>query len=165
MTENNKFFFEDDNVAEKKEDSDIFFNTLKSIAEVKEGERSQLEESKITADAEMKKHKSGILELEYGRYINNYAIHLTPVHPKKNLATDSDVKIALKELVLIMNEFVPPSLRVDLFLPKNEWKLKVISAVIIDGANAWNFDIENFEKLAIPRIIKRIEQIILSGKV
>jgi hypothetical protein len=121
-------------------------------------------ESKVAqAEAVMKKRESKVLLLEYGPYQKNYAIHLTPINPHRNLSTEASVKRACMDTVVVLNDYVPHTCRVDLFLPKTEWKMKVISAVVVGGADLWNFNTDQFEAEGIPRIFSAVEKIILAS--
>lgn len=160
-----KFFFEPDQEEEKKNEAikeseaSFFFDALKESGIISEGGK-EAGPDHIEAEAQMKEKKSRTLLLEYGVYQKNYAVHVTSTHPRKNLSERNKTKLALKELVVIMNEYVPPTLRVDLYLPHEDWTLKVISAVVIDGSKTWNFDIAKFESDGIPRIFDAVDQVI-----
>lgn len=167
MSEKPKFFFEEDPQADSEsaltstEHTSMFFNALKDVATVGEHEENELEEKQISATAVMKKMESKVLSIEYGTYENNYAIHATPIHPVVNLKTDKMVEAAMKILVVEMNAYVPFDLKVNLWFPRPDWKLKVISAVVEGGATAWNFDRQKLEDDGIPKIFKQIETLIL----
>jgi hypothetical protein len=159
-----KFFFEPDEAQAPQNDS--FFDALESAGVIQTSVNSNQVQSFLNGGeqeaeslASMKRLDSRVLSVEYGTYRDNYAIHLTPIHPQKNLATDAHVRLALKELVLIMNEYVPYTLQVELFMPRDDWKMKVISAVIKNAAGAWNFDSEKFDLEAIPRIHAAVEAV------
>jgi len=160
-----KFFFESDQEEAKKEDlvkeseASTFFDVLKDSGIITEGGEAA-EDHTIEIDALMNKKESRTLQVEYGVYQGNYAVHVTSTHPRKNLAERGKTKLALKELVVIMNEYVPPTLQVELHLPHEDWTLKVISAVVQGGAGAWNFDLKEFEDKAIPRIFDSIDAVI-----
>lgn len=166
MSEKPKFFFEADTTAEdsglnQKEHADTFFNTLKTAGVIQDSPEDSLEAKQAQADASMKKLESKVLLIEYGTYQTHYAIHITPTHPVKNLSSEPMVKKALMEFVVILNEYVPYNLQVDLFLPREDWKMKVISAKVVDGTSAWNFNVALLESVGIPRIFNTIEKIIL----
>ena len=160
-----KFFFDEGPSAGKQPGAQVetFFSTLKETGVIREPLEETLEAKPTEVLAAMSKLESNIVSVEYGTYQDNYAIHITPINPKRNLATDDDVKRALLSIVTIMNEYVPYNIRVDLHLPKSEWKMKVISAVVVGGASAWNFDHATFSEKAIPRIKSAVESVILGG--
>lgn len=110
---------------------------------------------------QMKKMATGVLEIEYGTYDNDYSIHITPVHEKKNLRNDAHVEEALKAAILAIVPHVPQSVHVDIFPPRPDWKMKVISFVLRDGINAWNLDIKQLEEVAIPAMFKAVQEVIL----
>ena len=99
--------------------------------------------------------------MEYGPHEDHYAVHVIPTHPQRNLSNENMVKAALKELVVILNEYVPTSLQVDLFLPRDDWKMKVLTAKVRDGLKAWNFDVKKLEEEGVPRIFEAVEKVIL----
>jgi hypothetical protein len=168
MIEKPKFFFESDETAPKEltltsqEHADTFFSTLQGAGIIQESPHEDMEEKKIAADASMQKKESKVLVLEYGTYQDNYAIHLTPIHPRKNLENEQDVKQALYYLASILNEYVPHETQVNLFLPRADWKMKVISAVVQNGAHVWNFDKKRLEENGIPRIFEAVERVIMA---
>ena len=168
MSEKPKFFFEADAGTEDftltpQEHADTFFNTLQSAGIIQESPVEDLTAKKVEPEGVMKKLESKILSIEYGTYQDNYSVHLTPVHPTKNLKDDESVKKALKELVVTLNEYVPQTLRVDIFMPRPDWKMKVISAVVIDGAKTWNFNLKSLEEEGIPKIFAAVEKVIMSS--
>lgn len=157
-----KFFFEEDTsihveqpAQESVTEDKTFVEQLKAAGVIKETSAPEY----VSGDASMKKYQSKLLLIEYGKYRGNYAVHLTPVHPRKNLATDRQVEMAVRELAIHMNKVVPPTMNVDLFLPQAGWSVKVISAVVIDGADAWNFQIDKFENEEIQSLAKAVEKI------
>lgn len=162
MTGKPKFFFEPDDPSPDQASTDTFFSALKE-AGVIQNPSFDMEPKPAEMDASIKQMSSQVLLLEYGPYQKNYAIHITPIHERKHLKNDAAVRKALFELVTILNEFVPYTVQVDLHLPRSDWKMKVISAVIKDAAAAWNFDSDKLEKDGLPRIFKAIEKIILEG--
>lgn len=141
----------------KSEEKEFFFLLQEAGVVQQPGDKPQ----DVASDAKMQTVSSRLISVEYGTYQENYAIHLTPVHPVKNLSTEQKVYEAMRELVLIMNEFVPQTLQVKLHPPRADWQVKVISAVIENGATAWNFDIPKFELEAIPRIQAAIEKVVM----
>jgi hypothetical protein len=142
-----KFFFEGDNE---------LFNALKAAGIVEESTHE------VQVEASMKQMSSKVLQLEFGTYQKNYSIHVTPIHPRRNLATDNDVDRAIEKLAITLNEYVPHTLEVKIHRPMSEWKMKVISVVIEGGANAWNFDLTKLEAECIPKLFKALEGVILS---
>lgn len=163
-----KFFFEPDDTEVTTNDG--FFNALEAAGVIQTHANSDQVQSFLAGGergaepvASMKRSESRLVSIEYGTYHDNYAIHVTPTHAHKNLATDTQARQALKELVLIMNEYVPYTLQVELFLPRDDWKMKVISAVVKNAAAAWNFDAEKFDREAIPRIHAAVEAICMGS--
>lgn len=168
MTEKLKFFFEpdlstDDSGLSNQENANTFFSALKDSGVIQEAPLEDLEMKRTEVLASMKKMENKYLSIEFGVYQDNYAVHVTPVNSYKNLTNDVMVKRACTELATILNEYVPYTLRVDLYLPRAEWKLKVISAVVLGGATAWNFDPGKLEAEGILKMFKAIEKIILGG--
>jgi hypothetical protein len=167
MTEKPKFFFEADNQSEEysltsQEHADTFFNTLQSAGIIQTAPLEDLGAKKAEPEGEMKRMENKLLCIEYGTYQENYAIHISPVHAQRNFKDDLAVKRALKELVLVLNEHVPHEVQVKLFLPQPDWKMKVISSVVVDGAKTWNFNYKKLEEEGIPKLFQAIEKVILS---
>lgn len=162
-----KFFFEEDKQDQTQalpadEHASSFFSTLQAAGIIQEAVGEDLKEKKIEADASMNKMENKVLCVEYGTYQNTYAIHITPVHPQKNLKTDKEVEKAVWELVKIMKLYVPQSVHIDLFLPRKDWKMKVISAVIKDWEKDWAFDVNKLEGEGIPTLFKEVEKVIMA---
>lgn len=162
-----KFFFEADNLGQEysltsQEHADTFFSTLQTAGIIKDSPLENMEAKTVQADASMQKLENKLLQLEYGVYQENYAVHITPVHPQKNLKDNAQVNRALLELAFILKEFVPDSVHVDLFLPRKDFEMKVLSAVVRNGTKEWGFNIKEFEEKAIPKLFKAIEKVIMS---
>ena len=161
-----KFFFETDSSSEEyalssQEHADTFFSTLKSSGIIHDSP-DNLDEQQVTADAQMQRMEGPVLHIEYGTYQENYAIHLTPVHPQRNIRDDAMVRQVLLETVPILNDYVPQSLRVDIHPPRTDWKLKVISFVINGAAKSWALNTAQLEAEGIPRIYKKVEELIMA---
>lgn len=155
-----KFFFEEGSEEKEEQVKDTgekeFFFALQKAGVIQEpGEKPE----EISSAAEMKSYVGKLVTIEYGVYQNTYAVHITPTHASRNLSDDQKVYDAMYQLCTIMNKYVPPTLSVKLYPPRSDWQMKVISAVIDDGASAWNFDTAKFEGEAIPQIKEAIEKI------
>jgi hypothetical protein len=162
MVGENKFFFEDDSEdssSSAKDQADIFGAILEGV-----GINSHLESMApmgVVPDGkvEMKSAKSQIVLIEYGIVQNNYAIHITPTHDKRNLSSDAKMGAAIKSIITEMNKKIPYELKVAIHLPQPDWEIKALSFVVEGGANAWNFDVAEFEAESIPAILKEVTQI------
>jgi hypothetical protein len=164
MSENPKFFFEEDLPdTSSPQENDTFFTSLKEAGILKEVESiGEMNETRVELEASMKKKESKVLLLEYGPYKDDYAVHITPTHSARNLDTDERVKRAFVELCQHLNRYVPKTTQVELFPPNPQWKMKVISAVIKGGPSTWNFNIPLFEEEGIPALFQAVEKVILS---
>lgn len=152
-----KFFFEQEEEDTKPSEDKEFFFMLKEAGIVQQpGDKPQ----DISADAVMKQVSTKLVAVEYGTYQDNYAVHVTPVHPRKNL-DESKVEDAIRQLILVMHEYVPQTLQVKIYPPRADWQMKVISFVIEGGATAWNFDVAEFESSGIPKIQMAMEKVIM----
>jgi autotransporter translocation and assembly factor TamB len=161
----NKFFFEEDSeevsgAALNPEDEANIFGAIVSET----GVSSQIESMEpitIMPDGkvEMKSQNTQIVLIEYGIVQDNYAIHITPTHDKRNLSSDKKLNQAIESTILEMNKKVPLDLKVAIHLPQADWEVKALSFVVQGGANAWNFDIQEFEKESIPEILKKVTSI------
>ena len=160
-----KFFFEADPAATEpglswKEHAETFFNVLRDTGVIQTSE--SMEQKGVTASASMQVKSSKVLQVEFGTYQDNYAVHVTPIHPVKNIRTDGQMKAALFLLVKILNDYVPYNLQVNIHMPRADWKIKVVSAVVQGGATSWNFDRERLEREGIDRIIREIDRVLLA---
>jgi hypothetical protein len=71
------------------------------------------------------------------------------------------VEEAVKAAIIAMHPSVPQNLSVHIHLPKPDWKMKVVSIVIKEGATAWNMDIPKFEKEVVPKVFSAVQEVIL----
>lgn len=157
MTEKS-YFFESETPAKPEPAKDrAFFDALDVAGMIQESN----DLVPVKAEASMKNLSNPVLALEYGTYQKDYAVHLTPHHPQRNLATDADVHQALREASVILNQYIPPTLQVAVSLPRADWKMKVISFVVKGGADAWNFDVPKFENEGIPKVFEAVQKVIL----
>lgn len=157
-----KFFFEEDNAAATQNDGDSFFEAMKAAGVVQEAiSEDMTAEKQVSADGSMKKLESRVTSIEFGSYRGDYSVHVTPTHPTRNLGTDEQVKKALTALAVTLNEYVPHTVRVDLFLPQKDWEMKVISAKVVGGADIWNFDKVGLEEKGLPKLLEAVDKIIL----
>jgi hypothetical protein len=153
-----KFFFEGESEKPKESADKEFFFMLQEAGIVQQpGDKPQ----DIAADAKMQTQEGKLASVEYGTYQETYSIHVTSTHPKRNLSEGNKVQDAMRELIIVMNEYVPQTLKVVIHPPRSDWPMKVISAVVEGGATAWNFDIPQFEKEGVPRIIEAVEKVIM----
>jgi hypothetical protein len=157
----NKFFFEDDSEdssSSAKDQADVFGAILEE-AGINSPIESMAPMGVVPDKVEMKSDKTQIVSIEYGIVKNNYAIHITPTHNKRNLSSDAKMSSAIKEIITEMNKKVPYELKVAIHLPQEDWEVKALSFVIEGGADAWNFDIKDFESESIPVILEKVTQI------
>ena len=155
-----KFFFDDEPDPQTVADNEEFFSTLVNQGTVVQA-KIDLSEKQIDVQASMKKIGSQLVTVEFGVYQENYAIHITPIHPQRNIVNDPMLKKALRRVVVVLNEFVPYTLSVQLHLPREDWKMKVVSVVIAGGATAWNLDTDKLEVDCMPRILQAVEDVIM----
>lgn len=160
----NKFFFEEDSEAEQgsgvslEEQADIFSDSV-SQAGVS-GKIDSMAPMKVeAAPVEVKQERTSLALVEFGVVDKNYAIHITPTHPQRNLKDHKKMRAAIEAAIIEMNRHVPPDLQVNIHLPQEDWDIKVLSFVVQGGAAAWNFDIAAFESEAVPVILKKVSDI------
>jgi len=165
---NNRFFFEEDPEAKEEtgltwgEHTNTFIDVLKKDGFIKEGDAAIALGDTLKAEADVvktKHSKNSLLDIEFGIIQSNYAIHITPLHPHKNLTNPKALDRAVREAVIILNKIIPPNLQVDIFLPRADYELKAISFVIREGAEAWNLDAANLENIAIPQLMEQIGKV------
>lgn len=160
----NKFFFEEDAESEQgtgvnfKEQADIFGDSLEQ-AGVKSTLGSMEPLKAEPARLEMKQITNPMVLLEYGIVDKDYVVHITPTNPQRNLQNEVKLRAAIETTILAMNKAVPFDLQVKIHLPQKDWDIKVLSFVITQGADAWNFDIPSFETTIIPDIHKKVSDI------
>lgn len=164
-----KFFFEPDESSEDSglttpEQANTFFDTLREAGIIKENPADDMEVKQVSVTGTRDKLETRVVLVEYGIYNNDYSIHITPTHSVKNLASDSEVRQLLMKVIPVVNEYVPTTLQVDLFLPRTDWKMKVISLVIKGGASAWNLDTDRIAKECAPRILALSDEFIMGKK-
>lgn len=150
-----KFFFEEDPESQAEsglswgDHSDSFFGTLHEIGVAKGIETtnmSPLSVEEVRRDVTTKSLK--LASVEYGIVDRNYAIHLTPTHPKYNLSTGDLYNEALLKCVIALNKVVPQNLAVDIYHPQPDWEIKAMSFVIRGAADSWNLDVVALAKTA-----------------
>lgn len=163
---NDTFFFEEDvdggtdTGVTGKEQAEAFLSVLEEAGIIKEGSAlTSFDPLKSAADSDTKKAKSSLVEVEYGVVRGDYAIHVTPVHPQKNLTKKSLLDAAIKSTVVILNKTIPPTLKVDIYLPRADYEIKATSYVIRQAVDAWNFDTSVIEKEVIPQIMEQVGKI------
>jgi len=145
-----KFFFEEDTAevlssgVSTKEQADIFGEVLEELG------ISGAPDSMEPMEATMKKMvlremKTTLLHIEYGIVDKDYVLHITPVHPKRNFQGDAKLRLAIQEVILILNKIVPFDLKVSIHLPREDWEVKALSFVVRQGAVAWNLRTEELD--------------------
>lgn len=169
---NDKFFFEEDPEGAKdsgitwEEHTDTFMNVLKDGGFIKEGIEAFSLDTPLTAQADVsntKKVRNVFVEIEYGIIQSNYAVHITPIHAQKNLTKQTLLNLAIKQAVFILNQHIPPSVRVEIFMPRPDYEIKAISFVVKEGAEAWNLDTAKIEIEAIPKLLEEIAKICMQA--
>lgn len=159
------FFFEEDPAAGDdsgvtgEEQADTFLSVLAEGGIIKD--RSSLtsfDPMKAAADADTKKTKTAMVEIEYGIVKGDYVIHVVPTHPHKNLKNQKLLEHAIRQTVLMLNKEIPGTLKVDIYLPRADFEIKATSYVVRDAADAWNFDATKVEAL-IPAILEQVGKI------
>jgi len=164
MDGENKFFFEEDSDTagatgvSAEEQADIFGNIL-SESGVTSSIESMAPMVAQPVAMSTKKMENAVAVIEYGIVDKDYVLHITPVHPQRNLSADHKLNAALKAVVISLNEIVPFDLQVMIHPPQEDWKVKALSFVIKEGAEAWNFDREKFEDETVHDIAQKITDI------
>jgi hypothetical protein len=166
MTDEKKpaFFFDNDSVPHitemsvSTEGSNLFFDALKDAGIIQDF--ADEKEVGVKPDGNYDERKTQLVSLEFGVFKKDYSIHITPIHPKWNLDTQKKVDAAIMAAIRLVAAAVPPSFRIDVFQPRKDWELKVISLVIRDAASAWNFDVKEFEAEVIDKLLAEIDKVI-----
>lgn len=167
-----KFFFEEDTDGVEDtgmtwaEHTSTFLDTLKKEGYIKETS-SDFDlggVKKAETDMSTKHVHNSLVDVEFGTVRTNYVIHITPTHPHKNLAHQKLLEQAVRSAIIILNNgIIPPNLDVDIFLPRDDYKIKSISFTIKDGAEAWNLDVSKIEKEAVPKLLDQIGKICMAA--
>lgn len=158
-----KFFFEQDAEATEEtsaswqEHGDAFFNVLADTGVIKEG---SFDMAPMQATPEtFTKVDNKVVQLEYGVVGDDYVLHVTPIHPKKNLAREDLYKQGLYHCIVALNTVVPYDLQVDIYKPQDDWQIKATSFLIRGGATAWNLDRDKIASDVIPLILKTVTEV------
>jgi hypothetical protein len=163
MTKKRPFFFDPEpGVIDRPgvtEGSSTFFNALKDAGIVQDASEDP---TQITIEGSMKEKESQIVHIEFGTCKDDYSLHITPIHDKRNLDTKYKVELAIVEAIKLIVPTLPPSFHVDVYKPRDDWQMKVISIVIRKAARAWNFEKLEFERTVIPAIVTAVEKVIMS---
>ena len=156
MTSGNKFFFEEDaedpiSGVTHTEQADIFSDVLEGIG-VSANIDSMEPMGAVAKRLEMHDIKNGLLHIEYGIVDQDYVIHLTPTHPKRNLSSDTKLRSSIEKTIMCLNKVVPFDLQVEIHLPRADWEIKVLSFIVRGAATAWNIDVSYLESIIIGEI-------------
>lgn len=138
--------------------SGLFFDALKNAGVVQDADAAM----PVKADGEMKEKATRYLIIEYGIYQNDYSLHLTPCDERKNLDTPTKVELAVVAALQVIKPLVPDQMRIDVYLPREDWKMKVVSVVIRGAATSWNFNPKAFEEGAVLPLFDAVQKVILS---
>jgi hypothetical protein len=168
MGKEDLFFEEDPKAPEEtkmtwEEHSDTFFGVLQGEGIVSNREDMSMAPMGVVPEMSAKVQKNGVVEIEFGVVKDDYTVHITPIHPKKNLSNQALFKEALKEAVTILNGVVPPELKVDIFLPRPDWEIKATSFVVRGGATAWNLDHTRIEKATVPLLLEAVTAVCMKA--
>lgn len=159
------FFFEEDPVAEDsgitaKEHADTFFSALETEGIIKDRQGiSSFDQLKNEAAQSTEKKRNALVEVEFGVVNDDYVLHVTPTHPHKNLQKRQLFEVAVRECVILLNQVVPTTLTVDIYLPQPDWEIKATSFIIRGGADAWNLDVQKIASETVPLILERVAKI------
>lgn len=166
MGKDDTFFFEEDTEGgldtgvSGEEQADTFLSVLEEAGILKGGSPLiSFDPIKNASDADTKKINTTLLEIEYGTVKGDYVLHVTPTHPQKNLAKRQLLEAAIKQTVIILNNSVPPTLKVDIYLPRSDYEVKATSYIIRQAADAWNFDSNQIEAVVIPQVLEQVGKI------
>jgi len=158
-----KFFFEEDPEATEdtkaswEEHGDTFFNVLADTGVVQTG---KFDMSPMTATVEtFIKVDNKVVQLEYGIVGDDYVIHVTPIHAKKNLLKEPLYKQALYHCITELNKLIPYDVQVDIYKPQDDWQIKATSFLIRGGATAWNLDRDKIAETVIPNIMTKVTEV------
>lgn len=164
-----RFFFEEDPEAGAEsgltweEHTDAFLNFLGDSGNIKDKAGISLEPMQTGVDMKTEHHITRLLDIEYGVVKSDYVIHITPIHPHKNLTAEAVLKKAVLAAIAILGQIIPTTLPVRVFLPRKDFEVKAISFVVVDGAEAWNLDHAEIKDKAVPELVEQIEKICMQA--
>lgn len=158
-----KFFFEEDPELEETIKSGVFFQELEKSGIIKTTEGMDMNPLTPEPESKTKTERTATVEVEFGRVKDDYVLHVTPIHPRKNLKKRALLESAVKTCVVNLNKVVPPSLRVDIYLPQDDWEIKAISFIIRDGWTAWNLDRDKLEAETVPTLLTEVGAICMKA--
>jgi hypothetical protein len=163
---NDTFFFEEDTDGgletgvTGEEQAATFMAALENEGILKErGALTSFDPMQAVSDADTKKARNVTVEVEFGIVKGDYVLHVTPIHPQKNLLKKSLLEAAIKQTVIILNKTVPPTLQVDIYMPRPDYEIKATSYVIRQATDAWNFDTSKIEIEVVPQILEQVGKI------
>jgi len=139
-----------------------FFDVLQKAGVVKSADGD--EKIGVESEGQMTRLETPYLIIEFGTYKEDYSIHVEPCHIKKNLASTYQVEEAVSRMMKLLAVAIPQTLQVDIYLPREDWKRKVISMVLRKAAAVWNFDQKSIEEKVLPEMFKQVQEVILNGK-
>jgi hypothetical protein len=157
---NDKFFFEEDPKATEAtgltwaEHTDAFFGALG-----KDGTGMSLEPHAVVVEMKTEHKSTSLVDVEYGTVKADYVIHITPLHPQRNLAKGNLVEQAMEATLKLLVTVVPHTLRVDICKPRPKDEIKVLSFIIREGAETWNLDTKKIEAEVVPQLLEQIGKI------
>lgn len=161
MNGETKFFFEEDASSpgslDSSEQADIFGEVVAESG-VKSGMTSMAPLG-VEVLSDVKEIRNTLLLVEYGTVGDDYAIHVTPLHPSRNLQNDQKLNRAIRLVVEEMNKYIPFDVRVDIHLPQKDWEIKATSFIARGAKVAWNVDINDLNTKLIPSIVDGVTNI------
>lgn len=164
-----KFFFEED--PDAKGDSGItwsehtttFLSVLETEGVLRERKEISLDPMMPQSEMQTQHLKTTLLDIEYGIVKDDYVLHVTPLHPRKNLTNTNLLSEAMRAMIVLLNAEVPTTLRVEIFKPRADWEIKATSFIIKEGATAWNLDRGKIESVIIPKIMEQVSAICMKA--
>ena len=159
----NKFFFEEDPAeivtgVTPTEQADVFGATLEELG-ISGAPDSMEPMAALVKRVEMKSQKNNLVLLEYGIVDKDYVLHITPVHPKRNLTDMTKLRAAIDQVIISLNKIIPFNIRVEIFLPRDDWEIKVLSFVVREGAQSWNLNPTELDTLIEGEILPTVADI------
>jgi hypothetical protein len=155
------FFFDPETKVEPtKSQSGTFFSTLEEAGVIQSADQESMP---IEKEGEMSVLKTQFLILEFGSYKDDYSLHIEPCHDKKNLDSPYKVELAVVEALKLLRP-ATGDIRIDVYLPKEEWKKKIISLVVRGAMKSWYFNQVEFEASVPSAVFDAVQHVIMHGK-
>lgn len=92
----------------------------------------------IEVTAELVEQRVGTIQIEHGWHEDNYVWHFSPWHTRKPYR--ETLERVVYGIAQTMNEVIPQSVEVKIFLPYKDWEIPEVTFKAIDLRSCWNIN-------------------------